>query len=177
MRIAATVIGVVALSGVASYFGTLRNWDGGFPAGEFRVNVQGPDGKPIEGAALRIYHGGTRDLAFNYPLDNHVDGKGIISDENGRITAIRREGGLQFGGNKRYLFWMMEIKDKGPPQYDGEITAEGFQPLKFRINELFKSPHRFYEEFPKTQRDVDGNKIELPNYEHAYTLKRTGSTR
>jgi hypothetical protein len=136
LKIDAIVVGVVALLGVVSYFDTHTIWDGGFPAGEFRVNVCGPDGKPIKGASLRVYHGGTRDLAFSYPLDNHVDGKGIISDENGRITAIRKEGGLQFGGHSRYLFWVIEIKDKGP-EFDGEIIAEGFQPLRFRINDLF----------------------------------------
>ncbi len=172
LKIVAIAAGAVIVFGVWSYFSEVMIWDGGFPAGEFRVNVRDPDGKPIKGASLRVYRGGTRNLAFNYPLDNHLDGQGLVSDENGRITAVRLEGGLQFGGKVRYLFGVIPIKEGEAPKYDCEITAEGFQPLKVRINELFKSPHTFDKDFSKTESDADGKRIELPVYEHTFTLNR-----
>jgi hypothetical protein len=138
----AICVTVVALLAVASYYTTSHYWDGGFPAGEFRVYVHDQDGTPIEGATLRVYRGGTRDLAFKYPLDNHLADQELVSDENGRITAIRKRGGLQFGGHGWYLFWVIPMGAKAP-EYDCEITATGFKPLKFGIWRLFESPHNF----------------------------------
>ena len=170
-KIAAIVLGVVGFFALASYVMTSRFWDGGFPSGEFRIDLHDSDGRPIQGGVLRVYHGGTRDLAFNYPLDNHVPGHELVSDERGRITAIRKDGGLQFGGHAWELFWVIPLGAKAP-QYDCEITAEGFKPLKFRIWRLFDSPYKSYEDFPKTNLTVQGTDLELPVYEHAFTLER-----
>src|SRR5262249_8691078 len=162
------VVGFLAL---ASYFTTSVIWDGGFPAGEFRVDLRDSEGKPVKGAILRVYHGGTRDPAFKYPLDNHLADQELVSDESGRITAMRRYGGLQCGGHAWELFWVIPMGAKAP-QYDCEITAEGFKPLNFRIRRLFESPHRYYEDFPKTKLKENGEEIELPVYKHTFTLER-----
>ena len=170
-KIAAAVIALVGLLALASYLTTSIIWDGGFPSGEFRVNVRDPNGKPVRGAVLRVYSGGTRDLAADYPLDNHVTGQELVSDDSGRITAIRSYGGLQFGGHAWSLFWVIPMGAKAP-KYDCEITAEGFKPLKFSVWRLFDSPHRNYEEFPKTKLEVDGKEIELPIYANTFTIVR-----
>ena len=110
-------------------------------------------------------------MAFRYPLDNYLAGQALVSDESGRITALRRHGGLEFGGHAWQLFWVISMGAEAP-QYDCEITAEGYKPLCFQIWRLFESPHKFYEDFPKTKRTVEGEEIELPIYEHAFTLER-----
>jgi hypothetical protein len=170
-KIAGVVVAVAGLLALLSYYTTTTFRDGGFPSGEFRVNVQNPEGKPIKGAVLRVYRGGTSELATGYPLDTHVSGQELISDDSGRITAIRKEGGLQFGGRAWRLFWMFPMGAKAP-EYDCEITGEGFRSLKFPVWQLFASPHRYYEEFPKTKLEVDGKELEVKIYEHTFTLER-----
>jgi len=169
LKTAAIVAGVFGFLALASYFTTSIIWDGGFPSGEFRLDIRNPEGLPVKGAVLRIFHGGTRDLAFKYPLDNHLADQELISDEKGRITGIREHGGLQFGGHAWQLFWIIPIGAKGP-QYDCEITADGYQPLKFPVRRLFESPHMYYEDFPKATLKVKGKEIELPVYAHTFTL-------
>ncbi len=167
----AILVGVVGFLALASYATTSITWDGGFPAGEFRINVRDPDGKPVQAAVLRVYHGGSRNLAFKYPLDNHLPGQQLVSDENGRITAIRKWGGSQFGGDAWKLFWVIPMEAQAP-DYDCEITAPGFKPLKFSIRKLFVSRFATYEEFPKTELKVDGKEVELPIYEHNLLMER-----
>lgn len=167
----AILLSVVGLLALASYLTTSIIWDGGFPSGEFRVTIRDPDGEPVKGAALRIYRGGTRDLAFGYPLDNHVAGRNLVSDVKGRIVGLRKNGGLQFGGHAWLLFWVIPMGAKAP-EFDCEITAEGFKPLKFRVRKLFESPHQFNEQFPKTKLQLDKEEIELNIYEHAFILQR-----
>jgi hypothetical protein len=161
---------VLALLALASYRTTYCMRWGGFPSGEFRLNVRDGSGQPVKGAIMHVYRGGTRDLAYKYPLDNYLPGRELVSDDSGRVTAIRKYGGLQFGGEGWALFWVIPMGVKAPT-FDCEITAEGFKPLKFSVRRLFESPYQFYEDFPKTKLEVDGEEIELPIYEHTFTLE------
>jgi hypothetical protein len=69
------------------------------------------------------------------------------------------------------LFWVIPMGAQSP-QYDCEIAAEGFKRLKFSVQRLFDSPHKFYEDFPKPKLKVGDKEIELPVYEHTFTVKR-----
>ena len=171
MMISAVAVAAVGLVALVSYRTTHVTWDGGFPAGEFRLYVRDPDGKPVKGAILCVYHDRTRDPAFEYPLDNHVAGQDLVSDENGRIIAVRRNGGLQFGGDAWQLFWVIPMGAKAP-QYDCEITATGFKQFKFSVWRLFESPYRYFEDFPKTKLKVGSKEVKVPIYEHTFTLER-----
>jgi len=139
--IGAAAIAAIGLLVLASYMTTSIIWDGGFPSGEFRVNVQNPEGKPVKGAVLHVFRGGTRNVASGYPLDNHLTTEGLDSDDGGRITAIRKYDGSQFGGHAWQLFWVIPMGARAP-EYDCEITADGFKPLKFPLSRIFESPHR-----------------------------------
>jgi hypothetical protein len=170
-KIATAAVAIVTVTGVlavVSYEDV--HWDGGFPSGEFRVTVRDRDNQPVKNAVLRVYHAGTRQLAIGYPLDN--DQTNLVSNENGRITAIREHGGLQFGGHYRRVFGIKFGDTGGAPSYDCEITADGFKPLKFDFNEILQSPHHGYEDFPKTKRQVDGREIELKVYDNAFVMER-----
>ena len=72
LTVAAIFVVVVGLLALASRLTTSIVWDGGFPSGEFRLDVCDPHGEPVKGAMLRVYRGGTRVLSFRYPLDNHL---------------------------------------------------------------------------------------------------------
>lgn len=167
----AKIAGVTGLLALASFLTTSRQWDGGFPAGEFRINVRSTDEQPIPGAVLRIYRGGTGDMAYDYPLDNHSASQALIGDGSGRITALRKHGGLQFGGHGWRLFWVIPMGARAP-RYDCEITAAGFKSLKFDLHQMFKSPHHGYENFPKTKRMMGGEEVELAVRENTFTLER-----
>jgi hypothetical protein len=173
----ATRVGVIlgaalGVAALASYLTTERTWDGGFPSGEVRIRVIDANGNPVKGAVLRVYHGGTRDLAHKCPLDNHLPGQELVSDDTGQMTALRARGGLQFGGRCWYLLWVIPIGTCEGPLYDCEITADGFLAIKFPIWRLFQSPHRSYEDFPKTKLRVEGKEIEVKVYEHTFALER-----
>jgi hypothetical protein len=171
VQIPAMFLAVVSLLVLASYVTTSRYWVGGFPSGEFRVNVCDADGKPVPGANLHVYHGSTRELALKYPLDNHIATQDLVSNERGRITVIRCSEGVLFGGHAWELFWVIPIGGRAP-QYDCEITADGFKALKFPVWLLFESPHFSYDDFPKTKVMIDGEEIVLQIYENTFTLER-----
>ena len=170
-RIAWTAFSITLLFAFLSYVTTSIRWDGGFPSGEFRVDVVGSSGQPVEGAVLSVYRSGTRELAEEYPLDDHITGRELVSDEAGRIVVLRRHGGSQFGGHAWNLFWLIRMGVQAP-KFDCEITAEGFEPLSFPVNRLFESHHKDYENFPKTTIQKDGEPVELPIYERTFTLKK-----
>lgn len=160
----------VALA-VASNMTTGMNWDGGFPAGVFQLSIKDGEGRPVRNAVLRVYRGGTTDSALRYPLEDHLVDGDLVSDEDGRITTVRKNGGLQFGGYRWRLFWLIPIGAKAP-QFDCEITANGFKPLKFDVWRLFESSYATYDDFPKTTVTVDGKGTELPIYEQSFKLAR-----
>src|SRR5438477_178784 len=82
---AVTIVGLLA---IASFLTTNILRVGCFPSGEFHLNVRDPEGKPVKGAILHVYQGSTRELASSYPLDNHIIGQDLVSDENGQIIAF-----------------------------------------------------------------------------------------
>jgi hypothetical protein len=201
-KMVALFVAVLGTLALASYLTTGIFWDGGFPSGEFRLNIQDANGRPVRGALLRVYHTDSRDLAYGYPLDNHVSGRDLVSDESGRITAIRKNSGLQFGGASWRLFWVILMGEKAP-QYDCEISADNFASLKFPWHRLLSdrddrtnaqcpemtrgrwpgatrfldfrtaaSPHLWHEVSPENPLDVIGKGTALQIYEHAFTLVR-----
>ena len=171
LETALNVAGIVGFLASLSYFTTGFTWEARFPRGECRISVCTPGGRPIKGAVLRVLRTGTRDPAFNFPLDNYVAGQQLISDEYGRITAIRKHAGQRLRGRAWRLFWVIKMQPEAYPYYC-EITAPGFKPLTFTIWRLFKSSYYHYEEFPKSYLTVDGVEIELPVYESTFELER-----
>ena len=170
-RLAISVAVVCALA-LTSYLTTSVTWDGAFPRGAFRLNVRSPEGEPVKGAVLRVCQSGTRELAFGHPLHNYLPGQDLVSDESGVITAIRKNSLPRFGGHSWQLFWVIGMGAKAP-EYDCEITARGYEPLRFSVWRLFESEYTFRKGFfPKLNQKVDGKEIKLRIYEHTFTLER-----
>jgi hypothetical protein len=170
LKCAVILLGLLVFLALASVITTFGFWDASLPSGEFRLTIRDADGKPVKGAILRIYRGGTREIAIHYPLENKEGGRAFVSDEKGRITALRKSD-WRFGGNVWHLFWLIPMGDK-VPEYDCEITAEAFKPLKFSARDLSRSPHQSHEDFPKTKIKIAGEEVILRIYEHTYTLGR-----
>jgi hypothetical protein len=110
--------------------------------------------------------------AFVYPINNHISDKVFSSDESGRIVAVQDRHGLQFGGYRWDLFWLIPMGTTHEPRFDCEIAASGYQTTFFDVRRLFKSSHRFYNEFEKTHRTIDGKDVELSVYEQTFTLAK-----
>jgi hypothetical protein len=169
LKVVAIAVGLVGLAAFASYETTNIIWDGGFPSGEFRLRVIDPEGKPVSGASLRVYEGGTGERAYEYPLDDYLPDHELVSGEDGTIIAHRKNGEMQFGGEAWRLFWLIPMGDKAP-EYDCEITADGYATLRFPVNRVFKSPYKAYDQIPTTMLEADGKLTEVPIYENVFKL-------
>lgn len=165
-------IGALCLLALASLITTFSIWDGGYPPGVFRISVRDAKGVPVPNANLSIYKNGTMEDAFGYPFDNYDQNGSLVSDANGLITAIRREGGIQFGGTDWRLFWLISMGDLPGPRFDCKLEAVGFEVETFDFNRLLQSPHQFYEDFPKAVVTIDDqSQVELPIYQHEFVLQ------
>ena len=166
-----SVVAILLILGLISYETTQMIWDGGFPSGEIRLNVRNQSGAPVIGARLNVYDAKTGNHAFGYPLDDYVTTDSMLSDNNGRITAIRRLERLQFGGHAWKLWWLVPIQS-GYPEYKCEVVAPGYEIKKFKVEELFKNPYTLYEDFPKTRVQIAGEEVVLKVYENTIALER-----
>ncbi len=54
LKLVAVVGVLVGLTALASFLTTSIIWDGGFPSGEFRLQVIDSKGQPVKGAVLRV---------------------------------------------------------------------------------------------------------------------------
>jgi hypothetical protein len=171
--VAVPVLGLLAY---ASHFTTNHNWDGGFPRGEFRIDVRDPEGKPVPGAVLRCTRRDTGERVPGFLFDNRASEQEPVSDATSRIVAVQPSGPILFGGEAWWLFWVIPMGAHERPKFDYHITATGFKPLKFPLEQLYEPPFRDRNKLPTTKivRNDFGTEteIELPVSEHTFTLSR-----
>jgi hypothetical protein len=162
----AACLGVLAF---ISYQTTQLYWDGGFPTGEFHLRIADEDGMPIEGACLDVYTE-SGNPAPEYPLYEYNGPGTLCSGPVGDITAHQPEGGFQFGGHEWYLFWFIPIGVDDGPEYDIEISAEGYQTHTMGIWDLFDTANVI--DGPMTTFDWMGMEVEMEVYEIEIILER-----
>ena len=167
------VVGLIALMTFAYFNATFEVWDGGFPAGVFRLTLRDSDGNSVNGAILRVYRGGTRELTYRRPFDNHIAEKDLISDENGQMTIVRSYDGTQFGGTVCHVFGVIHFSlGGGVPRYDCEITANGYKPYRFNAQRLFDSIEEHRDKLPETIIESEGQTLSLRLYDETLRLER-----
>jgi hypothetical protein len=130
--IALAATGVVILLAGASWATTHEDWDGSFPAGVIRLQVQASDGRPVPGAVFRVY-GADGMPSPDYPFFEPTG----PADAQGRLTVVQPHAGLSFGGKRWRLFWVIPMGVTGRPRYDCEISAGGFRPARVELFDLF----------------------------------------
>jgi hypothetical protein len=176
MKRVLVAVPVLSALAYASYITTIHNWDGGFPRGEFRIDVRDPEGKPVPGAVLRCTSRRTGERVYGFLVDNRAPGQELVADATGRIVAVQPSGPILFGGEAWYLFWVIPMGEQERPKFDYHITAAGFKPLKFPLEQLYEPPFRDRNKLPTTKivRNDFGTEIEieLPISEHTFTLER-----
>jgi hypothetical protein len=158
---------------VLSYLTTSVMWDGGFPPGEFRLTVLNEQNQPVPGAELRVYHGGTRDPAYGYPLVEFTTARPLMGDESGQIVCHQLRDGLQFGGHAWKLLWLIPMGARSP-QFDCEISAAGYRPRTFEVWELFRLAYQRASPPSMTTVPVHGQPVSLPVFTLSQRLERAG---
>jgi hypothetical protein len=167
---------VVCLLAVASYLTTCIIWDGGFPAGEFRISVVNDEGKPIPGAVLRVFQLGPRRSAGNYPLVEHSEANGIVAGPDGVILCHQMREGLQFGGTAWYLFWFIPMGEHSGPSYELEFTGDGYDKATLSDEWLFYEDRYAAPVQPVVHVVFDRFEANMPTWSKRVTLhKRPGS--
>jgi len=165
-----TLVLIISLGWISS-IQTFLIWDGLFPPGEYHLQVQNEAGDPIEGAALKVFDAITKDLAFGYPIDNYLSNSHLASNEQGVIVVLHKPGGIEFGGTCWNLFWIFPICSSSP-EYEGEISADGYQTTRFSLDKLFDLAYRKKAVGSTSVTLEHGKIVEMPIYEIIFTLKK-----
>ena len=162
------IMGCVAFASFRTTFGL---WDGMFPSGEYRLRIQAENGMPVQGAILQVFEGGTKNAAFEYPIDNYVSVGNLISDEHGVIVALHTPGGFEFGGTCWNAFWIFPVCSGGP-EYDFQISADGYETIKFSTTDLFEPAYHDRSSGNTTVTLERGENVQIPIYELVFTLEK-----
>jgi hypothetical protein len=162
----AAAVAAAGLLTLASWATTQEDWDGGFPAGVVRLEVRAADGRPVPGAAFRVYNQATGQPSPGYPF---LDPAGP-TDAGGRLTVVQPHSGLQFGGHRWRLFWAVRMGDTAP-RYECEVAAAGFRPVRIDLFDLFGSARRT-EDQVKVHWPAREREVELVVYEAAIVLEQ-----
>ena len=162
------IMGCVAFASFRTTFGL---WDGMFPSGEYHLRIQDESGMPVQGAILQVFEGGTKNAAFEYPIDNYVSVGNLISDEHGVIVALHKPSGFEFGGSCWNVFWIFPICSGGP-EYDFQISADGYETIKFSTKDLFEPAYHDRSSGNTTVRLERGENVQIPIYELVFTLEK-----
>ena len=164
---------LVALVGCAflSFSTTFSVWDGLYPSGEYHLKIKNEKGEPVKGALFSVFHGDTKEYAFNYPFDNYLTNQEIVSDDSGVIVILHKPVGFEFGGPCWQLFFLFPICSGGP-NYDFQISADGYKTVNFSVQIIFDLAYNTEEKGSASVLLENNEEIELPIYETTITLDK-----
>ncbi len=151
----------MAVLALAYFTTTCEAVDCGYPPGMFRMTLRDSDGKPVEGAVFRIDRAGTRTPAYRTPLENHIAEQNLVSDATGQLAAYHTFNGIDFGGTVWHVFGAFHFGFH-TPQFDCEITADGFKPYRFSVWRLFDAADDHFRDAPKATLKTGDRETELP---------------
>src|SRR4029079_19278101 len=127
--VAVAAIGAVALLAGASWATTHEDWDGGFPAGVVRLEIRTTDGRPIPGAAFRVYQADGKPIPDFSPF-LAPDGP---ADARGRLTVVQPHAGIMFGGRRWRLFWVVPMGATERPRLACEGATARVRPARGEV--------------------------------------------
>ena len=165
----AWVIGIAIISVLTSP--TIR-WHGGYPHAQLRLTFADSRDRPIPDVKLSLE---SIRPYFRHPLLMDVTSYPpnqpefpLVADSDGSIICY--SSGQSFGGTQWYLFWFIPMGRRSV-EYAVHFDHPGYERRTMSIWDLLDSEIQFYEDFPKTQIDFGGGRIEeLPIYEHRIIL-------
>lgn len=161
------VLGILFVMIGASFFTTVVYSHGDLPSGKYRLHVRNPAGKSVEGAILNAYVDNSNTPVKGYFLPNDL----FVSDAQGLLEFVKdpEQGSAQDIGWK--LLWIFPITPAVDNKVNLEITAQGYEPLRFTEADLFKSVLNSYGHTPKTKAQTyNGVEVDVNLYELDFTL-------
>jgi hypothetical protein len=162
---------LLACLGLISSKTTMGLWDGMFPSGEYHLKIQDKNGRPINGATLKIFEGGTKNVAFEYPIDNYLSEGSLVSNEQGVIVVLHKPRGFEFGGTCWSLYWVFPRCSDGP-EFDFQISADGYKSINFSTHDLFEPAYNDRQIGYTTIELESGESLRIPVFELMFTLER-----
>ena len=147
-------------------------FDGFFPSGEYHFTITNSANEPISGAKLSIFETSTQNPAFGYPIDNYDIGEELVSNEAGLIITVHRPRGFEFGGACQQFLVIFTLYCDETPKFDFVITADGYQPIRFSDEVIYKLAYSGNEKGTTSVILDNGQKTQIPVFELVYVLKR-----
>ncbi len=157
-------IGALAL---ASWATTVEDWHAGLPSGEVRLQIRGPDGRPVPQATLAVFDARTGRPATGYPFREPTP---ATADGQGRLVLTQPLSGIQTNGTRWRLFWVVPMGDLHSPRFDCEVTAAGFRPARMDVMALFRTELPA-DDLPRVKRELGGWEVELRIRQVTVTLE------
>lgn len=143
--------------------------------GEYHLNIRNKKGEPIEGAVLNVFEKNTKNFAFYFPIDNYRIENGLTSNKEGSIIAVHIPFGIEKGRVCRKLFWLYSICSAYTPGFDLEVSADGYQSIKFSADTLFYNPaynSQSNGHINLPHPDIKDVWVETPIYHLTFTLEK-----
>ena len=111
-------------------------WDGGFDSREFEFYILDEYNEPIKGVTLEVFDEFGMN-SYEFPIDEYVKNKVIISNESGVLLVSHKNNGIEFGGRCKKIF----IFKSGnclysPPEFYLNFSYQGHVVKKLKYSEL-----------------------------------------
>ena len=139
MRLYILLFIVFLLVGCAPH---IINWDGAFPSGEYEYTFVDSNGIPIEGVILEV-RDSANNLSFEYPVDEYINEKSIISNINGALEFKHTGQPIEFGG-KCNSIGFIEWGECNGPEYKIIFKFQNKEFYSIKYKELIKLGPKVY---------------------------------
>lgn len=169
LRLLALAVILVAVLGGLSLITTQGEWYGFVPPGEFHIIVKNGADVPIQGARFDLFGHGTTSPAYGWPIENYSQQRELLTDRQGIMVILLNPSHRPAGGSTWRLFWVFPFRTGGA-QYDGMLTASGYRPQRFSLDELWRAEVTD-ENAPTTTIQINGRSVTLPVLHRVFTLK------
>jgi hypothetical protein len=172
--LAIILIGLILLGILisASYVTTAAYGDDFLPPAEYLLHIEDEAGQPINGAILHTYIGDAETRVDRYPLEGYViDYASNQSNADGVIIIDHLPKHMEMDSEAWALLWVFPIF-KENKDYTGEITANGYKPLRFPLDQLIEVVVRNPFNRQTAKFTMNGDELKLPIYELRLTLQK-----
>jgi hypothetical protein len=155
-------LGILIVLVAASFFTTVVYSSAELPSGTYRLHVRNAAGSPVEGAILNIYVRDAPAQPYNYS-----DAQGVMEFDKG--VGLGQGPTHDMGW---MLFWIFPITPSEDSRVNFEITAQGYEPLRFPETDLYKFVLLNHRHAPKTKAETyNGIEVDVNLYELDFTLQ------